>query len=77
MWVLVMVLVGYGSNDKRLRVWEKVDWRFTIPIANFFIRDYYVQYNQYVEYNHFMSPRHKEPVTVSTVTTVCNLRKKG
>ena len=21
MWVLVMVLVGYGSNDNRLRVW--------------------------------------------------------
>ena len=25
-WVLGMVLVGYGSNDNRLRVWEKVDW---------------------------------------------------
>ena len=25
-WVLLMVLVGYGSNDNRLRVWEKVDW---------------------------------------------------
>ena len=21
-----MVLVGYGSNGNRLRVWEKVDW---------------------------------------------------
>ena len=21
-----MVEVGYGSNDNRLRVWEKVDW---------------------------------------------------
>ena len=28
MWVLVMVLVGYGSNDNRLRLWEKVDWMF-------------------------------------------------
>ena len=26
MWVLVVVLAGYGSNDNRLRVWEKVDW---------------------------------------------------
>ena len=25
MWVLVMVLVGYGSNDNSLRVKEKVD----------------------------------------------------
>ena len=23
---LVMVLVGYESNDKRLRVWERVEW---------------------------------------------------
>ena len=26
MWVLVVLLVGYGSNGNRLRVWEKVDW---------------------------------------------------
>ena len=26
MWVPVMVLVEYGSNDNRLRVREKVDW---------------------------------------------------
>ena len=26
MRVLVMVLVGYGRNDNRLRVSEKVDW---------------------------------------------------
>ena len=26
MWVLVMVLIGYGSNENRLRVWDKVDW---------------------------------------------------
>ena len=26
MWVVVMVLVGYWSNDNRLRVWEKTDW---------------------------------------------------
>ena len=25
MWVLVMVLVGYKSDDNRLRVWEKLD----------------------------------------------------
>ena len=25
-WVLVMVLVGWGSNDNRLRVGEKLDW---------------------------------------------------
>ena len=26
MWVLVMALVGYGSNDNKFKVWEKVDW---------------------------------------------------
>ena len=26
MWVLVMVLVGYGDNDNRLKIWGKVDW---------------------------------------------------
>ena len=26
MCVLVMVLVGYGTNDNRLRVKENVDW---------------------------------------------------
>ena len=26
MWILRMVLVGYGSNDERLRKWERVDW---------------------------------------------------
>ena len=26
MWVLVMGLVGYGSNNNSLRAWEKVDW---------------------------------------------------
>ena len=26
MWVLVMVIVWDGSNENRLRVWEKVDW---------------------------------------------------
>ena len=25
-WDLVIVLVGYGSNNNRLRVCEKVDW---------------------------------------------------
>ena len=25
-WVLLMMLVGYGSNGNRLRLWEKVDW---------------------------------------------------
>ena len=28
MRVLVMALVGYGSNDNRLNVWEKVKWMF-------------------------------------------------
>ena len=26
MWVLLMVLVGYGSNGNRLRAWENMDW---------------------------------------------------
>ena len=27
-WGLVIVFVGYGSNNNRLRVYEKVDWLF-------------------------------------------------
>ena len=23
---IIMVLVGYGSNDNRLRIWERVEW---------------------------------------------------
>ena len=26
MWVLVKVLVEYGSNDNMVRVWEKINW---------------------------------------------------
>ena len=26
MWDLVIVLVGYGSNNNKLRVYENVDW---------------------------------------------------
>ena len=26
MWDLVIVLVGYGSNKNRLRLYENVDW---------------------------------------------------
>ena len=26
MWVLLMVLVGYGSNENRFRAWKKVNW---------------------------------------------------
>ena len=26
MWIGKMVLVGYGSNANKLRVWENVDW---------------------------------------------------
>ena len=28
MRVIVMVLVGYGSIDNRLRLWPKADWMF-------------------------------------------------
>ena len=32
MWVLALALVGYGSNDNRLRVWETVHGWFSIMI---------------------------------------------
>ena len=66
MWVFVMALVGYGSNDKRLRVWEKVDWMD----ANIFIRDYYLQYTN------FMSLSDKESMIVNPVITAHTSRKK-
>ena len=57
-----MILIGYGRNNNRLEMWEKVDWM--------------IYHNYYVQYNHFMSLSDKEPVTVSVVTTVHTLTKK-
>ena len=37
MWVLVLVLVGHGSNENRLRVWEKVDGLPHLKYINFLI----------------------------------------
>ena len=72
MWVLMMVLVGYGSNANRLRVWEKVNWmRFTIPTASILIRDCYLQYTN------FLSLSDKGSMIVSPVTTAHTLRRKG
>ena len=65
-----MVLVRYGSDDNRLKVWEKVDWMIAIRIASIFIRDFYLQYTK------ILILSDKEPVIVSPVVTVHTLRKK-
>ena len=49
---------------------EEIEW-FAISTANIFIRDYYLQYNN------FLSLSDKESVIVSSVITVHALRKKG
>ena len=46
-----------------------MEW-FAIAIANIFIRDYYLQYTN------FLSLRYKESVTVNPDTTVHTLGKK-
>ena len=48
MQVIVMALVGYGSNDSRLRVWETVHGLLDIMITSIF-RDYCLQYNHFFE----------------------------
>ena len=64
-----MVLAGYGSNANRLWVRERwIGW-FAIPIASIFIRDYYLQYTN------FMSLNDKESLIVSPVITVITSRK--
>ena len=45
--------------------------RFTIPTASIFIRDYYLQYTD------FLSLSDKGSMIVSPVTTVHTLRRKG
>ena len=70
MWVLVLALVGYGSNDNRLRVWETVHGWFDIMIINIFIRDY-------LQYINFLSLSDKESVIVSSVFPVHTSWKKG
>ena len=47
-----------------------IEW-FVIPIASIFIRDYYLQYTN------FMSLSDKESVIVSPVITAHTLRKDG
>ena len=57
----MMALVGYGSNSNSLRlgrVW--IGW-FSILIASIFIRDYYLQYTN------FLGVSDKESVIVSPV----------
>ena len=67
----VMVLVVYGSNGNKLKIWQKVDWIFSISTASIFIRDYYLRYKN------FLSLSSKELVIVSPVITVHTLSKKG
>ena len=60
-----MILVGYVEGVSWWTGW------FPIPIAKFFIRDYYL------ECTNFLSLRDKESVIVSPVITVLTLRKRG
>ena len=48
MLLLALALVGYGSNDNRLRVWETVYGWFVIMIIYIFVRDY-LQYINFFE----------------------------
>ena len=64
-----MVLLVYGSNDYRLKIWEKVDGMVCHSIASIFMRDYYLQYTN------FLSLNNKES-TVDPDSTVHTLGKK-
>ena len=57
----MMALVGYESNNNSLRLGrEWIGW-FSILIASIFIRDYYLQYTN------FLGLSDKESVIVSSV----------
>ena len=62
MWVLVMVLIGYGINDSKLRVWEKVDWVDAFPF--------------WLQASSSEATGNKESVIASPVTPLYTLRKK-
>ena len=66
-----MVLVGHGSNDNRITVWEKYTGWFAIPIANTFFRDYYLQYTN------CLSLSDKESVIMNPVFSVHISRMKA
>ena len=72
MWVLVMVLVRCENNDSRSRYYEKrwIGW-FLIPMASIFIRNYYLQYTN------FLNLSNKVSVNVSSIITALTLKKKG
>ena len=70
LWGLVMVLVGYGSNNNRLRVCERVEW-FAILIASIFTRGYYLQRIN------LLSMSEKKSVIVSAIVPVYALGKQG
>ena len=65
-----MVLVGHGRNDNRVRYGRRwIGWFFILTVC-IFMRDYYLQYSN------FLSLRDKEAVVVSPVIPVYTLRKK-
>ena len=63
--------VGYGSNDNRLRVWEKLDYIVCHSDSN------HSHQRLLSAITIFLGLSDKESVVVSPVITVHNLRKKG
>ena len=70
MWGLVMVLVGYGSNDYRLKVWQNVDWMICHSNCKHF-------YSRLLRAMHQFFEPEQEGVIVSPAITVHTLRKRG
>ena len=70
-WILAMVLVSYGTNVNKLRVWERVVCTVRLLIATFLIRGYYLQGTN------FLSLGDKRSVIVSAFITCPCFGKAG
>ena len=68
---LLMILVGYGSNNNSLRQGRRWSGCFAILTACILIRGYYLQYGNL----HSLSD--KDPIIVSAVIPVYASRKQG
>ena len=70
MWVLVMVLVGHGRNNNRLRVWETVDWMVCYSDCKHLHERLLPEMHQFSELDD------KESVILNPIITVYTLKKK-
>ena len=67
---LVIVLVGYGSNNNRLRVYERVDWLFFHSDLK------HLPQRVLLAIHHFLSLSDRESAIVSTVISVHTSEKQ-